>query len=394
MTLDKQAIAADLVADPDLIHFDNAGASLMPRPVLDAQLAHLQLEAELGGYGADAERLSAMVSVYDSIARLVNCQRDEVAVVENATVGWMMAFYALPFEPGDRILTAEAEYASNYLAYLQLAKQRDVVVETIPSTAEGEVDVDALRGMIDTRVKLIAITHVPTNGGLVNPVEEIGAVAREHGIFYLVDACQSAGQIDLDVDRIQCDALSATGRKYLRGPRGSGFLYVRRSALAGLHPPVVDLFSATWTGPDSYELRADARRFENWENNYAAKLGLGAAVDYALALGLPAIEAEVTRLAAVLRERLSGIERVSVQDIGRRRCGIVTFSVAGIDAYAISDCLRQKRIHTSVSGPSSTLIDATRRGLPNLVRSSVHYFNSDDQIERFVEALGEIAATG
>ena len=203
MELDKQAIAADLVADPELIHFDNAGASLMPRPVLDAQLAHLKLETGLGGYQEEAERLPAIEAVYDSIARLIHCHRDEVAVVENATVGWMMAFYALPFEAGDRILTAEAEYASNYLAYLQMAKQRGVVVETIPSTAEGEVDVDALRGMIDARVKLIAITHVPTNGGLVNPVEEIGAVAREHGIFYLVDACQSAGQIELDVEKIQ-----------------------------------------------------------------------------------------------------------------------------------------------------------------------------------------------
>ncbi len=394
MELDKKAIAADLVADPDLIHFDNAGASLMPRPVLDTQLAHLLLEAELGGYQAEAERMSAIEAVYDSIGSLINCHRDEVAVVENATVGWMMAFYAQPFEPGDRILTAEAEYASNYLAYLQLVKQRGVLVETIPSTADGEVDVEALRGMIDARVRLIAITHVPTNGGLVNPVEEIGAVAREHGIFYLVDACQSAGQIDLDVDKIQCDALSATGRKYLRGPRGSGFLYVRRSALAGLHPPVVDLFSATWTGPDSYELRADARRFENWENNYAAKLGLGAAVDYALALGMPAIEAEVTRLAAKLRERLAEIDSVTVHDIGRRRCGIVTFAVDGIDAGTVSDRLRQHRIHTSVSGPSSTLIDATRRGLPSLVRSSVHYFNRDDEIDRFVETLGSIVGNG
>ncbi len=394
MTLDKQAITADLVADPELIHFDNAGASLMPRSVLETQISHLQLEAELGGYRAEAERMPAIEAVYDSIAALINCHRDEVAVVENATVGWMMAFYALPLESGDRILTAEAEYASNYLAYLQMAKQRGVVVETIPSTADGEVDVDALRGMIDTRVKLIAITHVPTNGGLVNPVEDIGAVAREHGIFYLVDACQSAGQIDLDVDKIQCDALSATGRKYLRGPRGSGFLYVRRRALVDLHPPVVDLFSATWTGPDSYELRADARRFENWENNYAAKLGLGAAVDYALALGIPAIESEVTRLAAKLRDRLAGVDGVTVHDIGRRRCGIVTFSVGGRDADEISRRLRQNEFPTSGSGPSSTLIDATRRGLPGLVRSSVHYFNRDDEIDRFVETLGSIAGNG
>lgn len=390
MGIDKNAVAADLCAAPDLIHLDNAGASLMPRPVLDAQLDHLRLEAELGGYQAEADCRERIEAVYDSIARLLNCHRDEVAVVENATVGWMMVFYALRFAPGDRILTAEAEYASNYLAYLQVAGQTGAVVEPIPSTPDGEVDVDALRGMLDERVRLISITHVPTNGGLVNPVAEIGAIAREHGIFYLVDACQSAGQIELDVDRIGCDALSATGRKYLRGPRGSGFLYVRRDALERLHPPMIDLFSATWTGPDSYELRADARRFENWENNYAARLGLGAAVDYALGIGLRAIEDEVTRLAARLRELLAEVDGLRVYDIGRRRCGIVTFAMEAMTADEVSRELRERRIHTSVTTPSGTLLDARRRQLPDMVRASVHYFNRDDQLETLVAELLDI----
>lgn len=391
MTIDKQAITSDLQADQDSIHFDNAGAALMPRCVLETQIEHLRLEAAVGGYEAARRKDTEIEAVYDSVARLINCRADEVAIVENATVGWMMAFYAIPFESGDRILTAEAEYASNYLAYLQLKREKGVVVETIPSTADGEVCVESLKSMLDDRVKLISVTHIPTNGGLVNPVEEIGAVAKANGILYLVDACQSAGQIPLDVEAIGCDLLSATGRKFLRGPRGVGFLFVSHRVLDSLHPPMIDLFSASWVDAERYELRKDARRFENWENNYAAKLGLGRAVDYALDIGLDNIEAEVTRLADKLRSKLAQIDGVSVHDIGRRKCGIVTFSLAGVGATEIETRLRQEGVNVSMSSPRSTLIDATRRHLPDLVRASVHYYNQDAEIERVVGLVKAIA---
>jgi selenocysteine lyase/cysteine desulfurase len=393
MNLEKQAIRDDLASEPGFIHLDSAGASLMPRCVLQAQIEHLRLEASLGGYEAERLRAAEIEAVYDSVANLIRCHRDEVAIVENATVGWMMAFYALAFAPGDRILTAEAEYASNYLAYLQVAREQGVVVETIPSTDSGETCVDSLRDMIDERVRLISVTHVPTNGGLVNPVEAIGAVAREHGIFYIVDACQSAGQMALDVNAIQCDVLTATARKFLRGPRGVGFLYVRNAVIDKLHPPMIDLYSACWVAADRYELRGDARRFENWENNYAARLGLGRAIDYALDIGIDAIEREVTRLAALLRERLAALPGVTVQDIGRRQCGIVTFSVAGVEAAEIETRLRAARILVSVSSPASTLIDASRRKLPKLVRSGVHYFNLESELDALVAAVSAASST-
>ena len=392
MAIDKQAIIGDLCAGDGIIHLDNAGAALMPRCVLETQIEHLRLEAAVGGYESARLKHDEIEAVYDSVARLINCRADEIAIVENATVGWMMAFYSIPFEAGDRILTAEAEYASNYLAYLQLAKQRGVSVEAIPSTADGEVCVDSLREMLDSRVRLISITHIPTNGGLVNPVEEIGGIARANGITYLVDACQSAGQLPLDVEKINCDLLSATGRKFLRGPRGVGFLYARRSIVEQLHPPVIDLFSATWIDAENYTLRPDARRFENWESNYAAKLGLGSAIDYALDIGVEEIEAEVTRLARKLRAGLGRIDGVSVHDIGKRKCGIVTFSIDGEAAAEVEHRLRQHGINVSVSSPNSTLLDATRRQLPDLVRSSVHYYNQDSELQALLEQVKAIAA--
>jgi selenocysteine lyase/cysteine desulfurase len=391
VTIDVARARRDTPAAAEVVHFNNAGAALMPTPVVEAQIRHLQLEASLGGYEAADAAGDAHAAVYDSIARLINCRGDEIALVENATVAWDVAFYALSFAAGDRILTARAEYASNYIAFLQVARRTGAIIDVVPSDDAGELDLQALERMIDGRVKLIAITHVPTNGGLVNPATEVGRIARRHGVLYLLDACQSVGQMPIDIAAIGCDMLSATGRKYLRGPRGTGFLYVRSAVLDRLEPPFLDLHAATWLAPDRYELRPDARRFENWESNIAAQIGLGAAVDYTLGWGLQDIEARVVALAEELRERLRAIRGVTVTDIGRRRCGIVTFTMAERAAADVVAQLRHERINTVTSSPRSTLLDATARRLPVVVRASVHYYNTDEEVARLVRAISAMA---
>lgn len=372
-------------------HLNNAGAALPPTAVTEAVIAHLRAEAAMGGYEAAAEAGERLDAVYPSIARLIGCAPDEIAVVENATHAWDMAFYSLPFAPGERILTARCEYASNVIAYLQMAARTGAVVEVVDDDEHGQLCVADLRRRLDDarrgRVALVAMTHVPTQGGLVNPAEEVGAATREAGVPFLLDACQSVGQLDVDVARVGCDLLSATGRKYLRGPRGTGFLYVRRAWVERLDPPFLDLHAATWTGPDSYQVRSDARRFENWEGNVASKLGLGVAVDYALEWGLAAIEARVVPLAEGLRERLHALPGVAVHDLGRRRCGIVTFTVDGVPAPEVSERLREQGVNTSVISPTSAQLDLPRRGLEEVVRASVHYYNTEDELDRLVAAL-------
>jgi cysteine desulfurase / selenocysteine lyase len=390
MTLDLVQARADTPGCEQVLHLNNAGAALMPRQVLEATKAHLDLEARIGGYEAAEQAHEAIERVYDAAATLLNCQRDEIAAVENATRAWDMAFYAVPFQAGDRILTAMAEYASNYIAYLQVARRTGAIVEVIPNDEHGQVSVEALRRMIDERVKLIAITHVPTNGGLVNPAAAVGKVAREAGILYLLDACQSIGQMPVDVAQIGCDMLSATGRKFLRGPRGTGFLYVRHGVLERLEPPFLDLHAADWIAADRFEMRPDARRFENWETNYAGKIGLGVAIDYALGWGLDRIYTRVQDLAALLRSRLSDIPGVAVQDLGAERCGIVTFSVAGKRVEDLRLVLAQQQINVSVTTTSSTRLDMEARQLTELVRSSVHYYNSEEEIERFCATLATL----
>ena len=363
----------------------------MPAPVIEAMKQHIDLEAEIGGYAAADRESDRLDAVYGSVARLLNAAPDEIALVENATVAWQMAFYALPFRKGDRILTAEAEYAANYVAFLQVAKRTGAVIEIVPSDTSGELDIHALERMIDERVKLIAITWVPTNGGLVNPATAIGKIARVHGIPYLLDACQAVGQMEVDVEAIDCDMLSATGRKFLRGPRGTGFLYVRRRLLQQLEPPMIDHFAAPWVSRDHYQLRDDARRFETWENNYVARLGLGAAVDYALAIGLGPIKQRCRLLADRLRNGLGAISGITIRDLGRAPGAIVSFTMEGHEADAIVRSAAAAGITIGASHPSSTLIDAEVRALPVVVRASPHYYNTEAEIDRLIAHVAGLA---
>jgi cysteine desulfurase / selenocysteine lyase len=370
-----------------VIHLNNAGSALPPQSVLDAVIGYLELEARIGGYEAYEQNYQATERVYAATAELLGCRADEIAFCSSATRAWDMAFYGFPLERGDRILTAVAEYASNFIAYIQVARQKGIEVVAVPNDERGQVSVEGLAERVDERVKLIAITHVPTNGGLVNPAAKIGAIAGEAGIPYLLDACQSAGQMPLDVDALGCDMLSLTGRKYLRGPRGTGLLYVRSNLIERIEPPLLDMHAADWIEPDRYRLRADARRFEEWEQNYAAKVGLGVAIDYALDLGIDEIWERVHELGERLRAQLGELDGVKVRDLGETRCGIVTFDATGAGAGEIKAALARERINVTVAPHASTLLDARERDLPELVRASVHYYNTEAELDRLVDCV-------
>jgi selenocysteine lyase/cysteine desulfurase len=391
MSFDLARVRADTPGVARVVHFNNAGCALPPRMVTDAMIDYLRLEAEIGGYEANERMRSGVERPYAALARLLNADADEVAVVENATRAWDMAFYAVKLAPGDRILTTQTEYCSNFIAFLHRAARDGIEIDVAPCDAEGDLDLASFERMIGPRTKLIAITHVATSGGLVNPAAAVGRIARQAEIPFLLDACQSVGQLALDVEAIGCDMLSGTARKFLRGPRGIGFLYVRRALLDRLDPPFLDDHAASWTADRRYRLRDDARRFETPECSFAAKLGFGVALDYALGLDMPAVERRISTLADTLRTRLAALDSVQLHDRGRIRCGIVTFSVSGRGADQVKTELARRSMNVTVAVGEATRLDLLPRGLDRIVRASVHYYNSDDEIDRFADAIEQIA---
>jgi selenocysteine lyase/cysteine desulfurase len=388
--VDLDAVRADTPAALDRVFLDSAGSSLTPTPVLQVQLDHLRREAEIGGYLAANERADDLEAGYGVLAELLGANPDEIAFTDSATRSWLSAFDAVPLARGDRVLITEVEYAGNAVPLLRRAEETGATIETVPSDARGQVDVAALRDLLDERVKLVSLVHVPTNGGLVNPVAEVAAAAHEVGALVLLDACQSIGQLPVRLHDLGVDMLSGTGRKWLRGPRGAGVLAVRREVAARLRPRLVDLHSGSWTSPTTYELRDDVRVFELWECSIATKLGLIEAARYALRIGVDTIEAEVGDRAKRLRAGLADLPGVEVRDQGERQCGLVTFTVDGIAAGEVKARLAVEGVTVTTSSVSSTRIDMARRGLDEVVRASPHYFVSPEQVDLAVAAVSRI----
>ena len=388
--LDIAKLRAETPGCAHVMHLNAAGSALPSQRTLDATLGHLKLEAEIGGYEAADKMRETLDGFYPSIARLIGAEAEEIAFVENATRGWDMAFYSLDFQPGDRILTCVSEYSSNYISYLQVAKKTGAEIVVVPDDRHGQIDLGALERAIDRRTKLVSISHVPTQGGLVQPAEAVGKIANDAGVLYLLDACQSVGQLPVDVRKIGCDFLSMTGRKYLRGPRGTGFLYAKARTTQHIEPVFLDNHAARWTDDNGYTVVGDAKRFENWERYFAGVIGLKVAAEQANELGMDAIWARLRDLADGLRARLAALRGVTVTDLGQVRGAIVTFAVADADHNAIKMALRQQAINVSVSTQFSSRLDLKGRGLRDVLRASVHVYNTEEELDRFVKALDSV----
>lgn len=342
----------------------------------------------------------ALSRPYEALASLLNCSQEEIAILTSATAAWQQVVYGLAWRwiRNDRVLVCEAEYGSNFIAFLQLSKRTGALIEVMPDTKEGDIDLVSLEGMINDPEKskpvLISLTHIPTSSGRVYNAEAVGRIAQKYKITFILDACQSVGQIPVDVKAIQCDFLSGTGRKYLRSVRGSGFLYARSTALRQLEPGFLDNVGATWTGPLTYQMASDAKRFESYEMSFASKVGLGIAVQRCIDRGMETLSERLCRLAAEARQRLSVLHGVFVHDHGTKLCGIVSFTKEGMTAEEVKQKLAVRGVHVSASKLPSTRIDFEKRGLVEVVRASFHYYNTDGELESFIRAVDELERGG
>jgi selenocysteine lyase/cysteine desulfurase len=380
-------------AEAGRIHLNNAGAALMPKPVVHAIEEHFKRETTIGGYEAADAALSEINEAYEAVAHLLTAQARNIAIVENATVAIAQALSAFDFTSGDVVLTTRCDYVSNQLMYLSLAKRCGVKLVRAEDLPEGGVDPDSIRELLEReKPKVVVLTWVPTNSGTVQDAHGVGAACADAGVPYVVDACQAVGQIPIDVNALNCDFLGATARKFLRGPRGIGFLYVSDRALqSGRAPLYIDMQGARWRQADEYDLVEDAHRFENWEFAYALVLGMGEAARYASSIGMDVITPRVKHLAAVLRSKLGKLEHVRVLDRGKELCGIVTAEVAGHDARDVANRLREEAINVSATLREYAVLDMDTKRAESAVRLSPHYYNTETEINIAVSALEEFA---
>ncbi|WP_328808220.1 aminotransferase class V-fold PLP-dependent enzyme [Nonomuraea antri] len=377
------------------MHFNNAGCGLLATPVLESMLGHLRLEAEIGGYEASAARAEQVHGFYTELAALINCGPGNIAFATSATHAYSTALSAIPFESGDVILTTRNDFISNQIAFLSLRKRFGVRIVHAPDLPEGGVDVAAMAALMrEHRPRLVSATHIPTNSGLVQPVAEIGAHCRELGLLYLVDACQSVGQYPVDVAEIGCDLLTATCRKFLRGPRGSGFLYVSDRVLdAGYEPLFIDMYGSRWVAQDRYQPLESAARFEDWEFPYASVLGCAEAVRYARRVGVEAISRRTPALAARLRERLTVIPGVRVLDHGPTLGALVTFEIKGWQAQPFKAAMDARGINSALSFRELAQFDFGDKDVDWCLRVSPHYYNTEDEVDQVASTVAELAGT-
>jgi len=390
--IDIARVRSDTAGCDGVLHFNNAGSSLPPRPVVDAMVDYLRTEEVMGGYEVAADRAADLDAVYGATARYLNCEPSEIASTISAGDAWWRAFSSVPLGVGDRVLVGHSEYQANAFGWLQ-ARERGVVVEVVPNDPAGDFDVEVFESMLDERVKLVSLTMVAMTNGAIHPAAKVGQVLKSSGsdAVYLLDACQAAGQLPLDVQELGCDFLNYTGRKFMRAPRGTGVLFARRDVYAKLgQTGFVDGRSAVWTSADSYEYAPDAKRFEFGEFGYGGKVGLGVATNYMLDIGIEAIAARVASLSSLLRFDLSAIPAVTVLDTGTHKSGIVTFDVHGMAATEVQASLSAQRINVSTPGVMLAQLELAPRAIDAVVRAGVHYFNTEQEVARFCEAVAEL----
>lgn len=392
--LDLDRLRADTPGAALVAHLNNCGSSLPTSQVVDAMVDYLQVEAQMGGYEIAAARQADLDDFSVASAEYLGCDSSEIAFSSGAAEAWWRAFTAVPLTAGDRILVTSSEYQANAFGWM-VASERGVAIDVIPNDGDGVVDLDAMVELLDERVRLISFTMISLGNGAVQPAAEAAARVRAAGsdAIFLLDACQAAGQLPLQVDELGCDFLVYTGRKFMRGPRGTGALYARAEVLDRLGPPTfVDGASAVWRPEGGYELLPGAQRFEFGEFGYGAKVGLAAATRYMLDVGIEAIAERVGSLADRLRGELAAIDGVQVHDQGRSRCGIVTFTVDGIASADMATVLRAGGVNTSTPHRSASQLDLGARGITDVVRAGVHYFNTDSELDRLLEIVQAASA--
>ncbi|MFI8106512.1 aminotransferase class V-fold PLP-dependent enzyme [Streptomyces sp. NPDC086023] len=372
------------------VHLNTAGAGLMPAEVVDVMADHLAQEAAEGAYETELRHADTLdKGVYEALASVLDAPVDDVALFDNATRAWSSAVGALRLTGTGRVWITPYEYAGNLILWTELRRRTGLRVEVVPLTPSGDLDLDWMRRNIREDVAVVSVPHVPSGCGIVNPVEEIGRILAPWPCLYLVDACQSVGQLDVSVRRIGCDLLTGAGRKFLCGPRGTGFAAIGPRLRAAATPLFHDLHVADVTALHDYEVHTDsARRFEYAERSAAAVRGLDAALRHHLARTAEPGTGHDAR--AAIRDAIAAVPGTRLIDPGTRHASLVTFVCADVSAARIRAELAARGVSVWVAQGNHTPLYLPGQGVDHAVRVSPHHYTSPQDTEVFARALREV----
>ncbi len=377
------------------IHLNNAGASLVSNQTLDVMISYLRLEQEIGGYEAAAQEHDRIEDFYSTAAKLLKCQPDKIAFADSATRAWNTILFSMKLGEGDKIVTVSTEFGSNVVSLQALSERTGAELIVLDLDNHGKLDLQHLDDHIDERLKLVALSHAPAQNGSVINAREIGKQLEGSEAFYLLDACQSVGQFDVEVDDIGCDALVGTGRKWLRGPRGTGFIYANDRFATSLQSVSVDLANADWlASPESgsqVSFFKKAQRLQTWERSLAGQLGLANAMfEYMSANAKGAITSAIQEFREMIADAVSKNPKLVLYPGGNSESGVITFYSHEIDAAELKKYYADLNINVSTLSDWDAPWDFTNKGLPTLLRVSPHYINSNEDIEKFIRATEKI----
>jgi cysteine desulfurase / selenocysteine lyase len=376
-------------------YLNNAGAGIMSTKTYEVIINYLKLEREIGAYHAAAKSKTLSDNFYINAAKLINANSpSEIAYMDSASRGWNMIVYGTPLKKGDTILTLSSEFGTNLITLFNYAKLNDFKVCVIKCDINGSFLIEEIENKLKEGAKLIAISHAVAHGSIINPVEEIGKLAKKYGAYYIVDGCQTVGQIKVDVQSIQCDAYMTTGRKWLCGPRGTGFLYVKSSSQ--MRTTQLDLASADLIFDDNLnliriEVRNDAKQFELWEKSFANLLGLSSAIEECLESKIEVISVKIQELSNKLRFAASSNENIKL--IGK------TISLSGILGFYLDDYSKESYVQNEFDKFDlriSTMSDwdcpmhFPKNGANKIFRLSPHFYTDNDTIEKACEIISKI----
>lgn len=362
------------------LYFANAAAGLMLPEVAEITIGHLRREAEIGAPSAATEASDTVAHGYRAAAELIGATVGEVAFVESGNRALAALIQSAGLRPGDHVLVDRTCWGGTLD---MLVSYPGVVVDVMPVDAHGRVDVDAARRQADSRTKLIVLTWCPATCGIFNPAEQIGVLAAELDAFYIVDACQVVGQRPVDVAKLRCHGLAASGRKWLRGPRGTALLFASRGYLEATSPFMADQFGRP---------RLDARRYETGEAYVAGRVGLSVALQAVLTIGADVIALQLADMAQRVRDRLNAVPGIAIAEQGPDLASFVTINVAGLSATEVAARLAHNGIAVSVPDRPYAPLDMEARSLTSVVRIAPHLFTTGSDVDALVEALKGIAA--